>query len=240
VPNAGSTFTSQSLPDHHFTMAPTFAGNDVGYVDASTTCTLTLANPTNFYSLSFLTGGGHGPVNVNYTVHHQSGSSETGTFVAPDWFAGSAAAWVVNGRVDVNSCSFQTWTGGNTVAIYSEDITLANTASPVTSISLSFGSGNYGGANAGVFALSGVSNNSLVTNLLNNITRVARNSNGTVTLTATGLTGYSYVVQFTTNLTPPLVWQNLSTNVAGVNGSWQFTDSHATNSARFYRTSFAP
>ena len=39
-----------------------------------------------------------------------------------------------------------------------------------------------------------------------------------------------------TNLTPPVLWQPLCTNVTG--GLWQFTDTNASgNPARFYRLS---
>jgi len=51
-----------------------------------------------------------------------------------------------------------------------------------------------------------------------------------------GLAGYSYILQTTTNLVPPINWQPVVTNAADNNGNWQFTD---TNSlalpTRFYR-----
>ena len=72
------------------------------------------------------------------------------------------------------------------------------------------------------------------------ITGTVRNPNGSVGLTGTGISGYSYVVQFTTNLTPPVLWQNIGTNVAS-NGQWQFVDTNATNyPAGFYRTLYQP
>jgi sugar lactone lactonase YvrE len=45
------------------------------------------------------------------------------------------------------------------------------------------------------------------------------------------------VVLCATYLSPPVVWQSISTNIAGVNGDWQFTDTNAVNhQMRFYRS----
>jgi hypothetical protein len=52
-----------------------------------------------------------------------------------------------------------------------------------------------------------------------------------------GTPNQSYVVQYTTNLLPAVVWTTLATNMAGANGLFEHTDLGATNSsARFYRT----
>jgi polygalacturonase len=61
-------------------------------------------------------------------------------------------------------------------------------------------------------------------------------SNGSVVLDFTGIPGSIYWVMATTNLSPP-DWTPVSTNIAGTNGLWQFTDTKATNFLyRFYRT----
>jgi hypothetical protein len=66
------------------------------------------------------------------------------------------------------------------------------------------------------------------------------NGNGTVTLTFSGIDGYTYQVDAATNLAPPVVWITVSTNIA-VGGSWQFTDTQATNYLnRFYRSVYRP
>ena len=59
-------------------------------------------------------------------------------------------------------------------------------------------------------------------------------SNGVVNITFFGIPNYTYVVQTTTNLSTP--WWNLSTNTAGTNGSWFFTDPNATNAQQYYRS----
>ncbi len=85
----------------------------------------------------------------------------------------------------------------------------------------------------------GGTTNGIVTVLMaqQNISGVTVNSQGGVTLDFTGIPGSTYWVETTTNLTPPENWTPISTNVAGTDGLWQFTDAQATNFLqRFYRT----
>jgi hypothetical protein len=63
-------------------------------------------------------------------------------------------------------------------------------------------------------------------------------TNGTVTLNLLTAANTSSELLAATNLTPPVVWQSLYTNVTGTNGVWQFTDTNASQyPVRFYRTS---
>jgi len=59
-------------------------------------------------------------------------------------------------------------------------------------------------------------------------------TNGVVNITFFGIPNYTYVVQTTTNLSVP--WWTLSTNTAGTNGIWLFTDPNATNAQQYYRS----
>jgi len=64
------------------------------------------------------------------------------------------------------------------------------------------------------------------------------NPNGSVTLNLLTAPNASSEVQAATNLTPPVVWQSLGTEVPGTNGRWQFTATNASQwPVRFYRTS---
>ncbi len=72
--------------------------------------------------------------------------------------------------------------------------------------------------------------------LTHNIVGITNQGGGAVTLTATGIPGWTYEVQSVSNLTFPLSWQTLSTNIAGTNGLFQFTDLGATNAEGYYRT----
>jgi uncharacterized repeat protein (TIGR03803 family) len=71
------------------------------------------------------------------------------------------------------------------------------------------------------------------------ITNTIQNLDGSLTLFFIGAPNSTNIVQVATNLTPPIEWQNVSTNVADANGAWQFTDRNNTSATRFYR-SYAP
>jgi uncharacterized repeat protein (TIGR03803 family) len=71
------------------------------------------------------------------------------------------------------------------------------------------------------------------------ITNIVLNAARTVTLFFVGSPDSTNIIQATTNLNSPTAWQNISTNLADSAGAWQFTDTIATNSSRFYR-SYAP
>jgi subtilase family serine protease len=81
------------------------------------------------------------------------------------------------------------------------------------------------------------------TNLINVLTsspfiyRTLRNSDGSVTLSFVCPPSSTNVVLSATNLSPPVIWQPLSTNIAGADGNWQFTDTNAASyQTRFYRS----
>jgi hypothetical protein len=244
VPSAGSWITTAN---QIYVMAPSYTGDDVAYVDASTSDTIILATPATVWGLSFLCSAGHGPIGVAYQVNHADATSETGTFTALDWFNGAAVAFTAGGRVDVgndggNSGSIQTF--GNVPVMHWLNIGVTNINSPVTSINLTWatGAGNYSGGNAEIFAVSGA-----YTNQQDAITSIVKNGNGSLqgsgstTLNFQGIPGYQYILQFTTNVTPPVVWQNITTNTAAGNGLTQFIDTRATNHpAAFYRTYYLP
>jgi sugar lactone lactonase YvrE len=64
------------------------------------------------------------------------------------------------------------------------------------------------------------------------------NSDGSVTLDFVTAPNVSSRVLAATNLTPPVVWQPIYTNVAGPAGAWRFTDTNAgSHPLRFYRSS---
>jgi uncharacterized repeat protein (TIGR03803 family) len=71
------------------------------------------------------------------------------------------------------------------------------------------------------------------------ITNIVHNPDSSVTLYFLGGPNSTNVIQATTNLTPPAMWRNVSTNVADPGGAWQFTEPPSTNSTRFYH-SYAP
>ena len=69
------------------------------------------------------------------------------------------------------------------------------------------------------------------------IFRAVHNADGSLTLDFVSPPNSTNVVLSTTNLSPLVPWQSLSTNVAGPNGDWQFTDTNTPASVvRFYRS----
>jgi hypothetical protein len=65
---------------------------------------------------------------------------------------------------------------------------------------------------------------------------ISRNDDSTVTVTFQGTPGTQYVVQASSDLSSPANWVNISTNLAGSNGVWTFTESVTNHPARFYRS----
>ncbi|HTV63030.1 MAG TPA: glycoside hydrolase family 76 protein [Verrucomicrobiae bacterium] len=157
LPHPGTTFTSASLPNHQYTMPPSYTANNALMLDAVlTNGAFTLTTPVAYAGLSFLESGGNNGVSFNYTVHHQDGTEETGGTNIPDWFNGANPAWTANGRVNADTFAFSN-VNGNDPRLYSLDIPLTNTASPVTSVGFSYTSGGGHGAIMAVSGLNGTS-----------------------------------------------------------------------------------
>ncbi len=68
------------------------------------------------------------------------------------------------------------------------------------------------------------------------ITNTVQNPDGSVTLYFLGAPNSTNIVQMTVSLTPPIAWQNVSTNIADAGGVWQYTDTNRTTAFRFYRS----
>ena len=63
------------------------------------------------------------------------------------------------------------------------------------------------------------------------------NPDRSLTLNFVSLPQSTNIVQATANLTPPIIWIPISTNSAGADGDWNFTDINAAAStAQFYRS----
>jgi hypothetical protein len=151
IPTAGSVLTNAPDADHSFRFAPSYSANNVLLVDADNGGSFTPATPSNFSALSFLTSAGGGSVVISYVINHSDGSSETGTFVSPDWFNNVPVAYTSRGRVNVETGGFDTINSDNP-RIYAADISVANTSSPVTRVDLTYSAGT---GHAMIFAMSG-------------------------------------------------------------------------------------
>jgi predicted alpha-1,6-mannanase (GH76 family) len=155
LPTAGSTLTNPVSPDHIYTLAPSWTGNNVAMVNSNHSANLVPGASSPFSALSFLASAGHGPAAVDYRVMHADGTQEAGTFTAPDWFNNAPVVFYAQGRVDVVAGTFNS-VNNNEERLYAEDITLTNIGSQVTNISLSWDTNNGSGSLAAIFALSGV------------------------------------------------------------------------------------
>jgi hypothetical protein len=65
---------------------------------------------------------------------------------------------------------------------------------------------------------------------------VAANGDGTVTATFRGTPGAQYLVQAVSDLRQSAGRENVSTNTAGADGLWTFTESMAAHAQRYYRS----
>jgi len=64
---------------------------------------------------------------------------------------------------------------------------------------------------------------------------IADNHDGTITVTFTASPEEEYVVQVASALGAGTVWTNVSTNTAGTDGTWTYTESTTNQTQRFYR-----
>lgn len=142
LPAAGSVFIAQDNANYSFRAPPTYVGPNGILIDTVVTSgTFTLTTPAAYNLLSFIGSGGNGGDVIAVRVNHQDGSFEVGSFGCPDWFGGTGIAFTAGGRCQ-SPVTFTTETDGANPRIYFRDITLTNTTSPVTSILLSYQSGN--------------------------------------------------------------------------------------------------
>jgi hypothetical protein len=153
LPAAGSTFASAAAANHQYTMAPNYTTNNAMLIDGIVTNgTWTVTTPVAYTNLSFLTSGGHNGRTIAVLIHHQDGTTERSTFSSPDWFNGTSPAVTANGRVNVQTFLLDSVSSGNP-RLYSRDISVINTTSPI--ISIDFTNASPAGGNVGIFAVSG-------------------------------------------------------------------------------------
>ena len=152
LPAAGTTITSVSQSDHLFALPPSYTNNNAVLIATNLpSAAIGLpAAPVPCSGLSFLCEAGTGPVNVNYTVQHADGTTETGSLAIPDWFASAPTnaneVLAVGARVDALGMTFQTPGNispntGNAPYMWSMDIALADISSAVTNVAFTYASG---------------------------------------------------------------------------------------------------
>ncbi|HEV2455451.1 MAG TPA: glycoside hydrolase family 76 protein [Verrucomicrobiae bacterium] len=243
IPHPGTTFSSAVLPNHQYTMPPSYAANDALMLDSQlTTGTLTLTSPAAYSGLSLLESGGHNGVAFSYSVDHQDGAVETGSSSIPDWFNGPNPAWIANGRVDVGTFVFSS-VNGNDPQLYSLDIPLTDTTSPVTKINFAFLSGGGHGAIMAVSGLNGGIYSPIVVTGYNEQIVMAQNAGkplpltGVTTATMDGGTNNTGSTYYETGYVPQApetglpIPSSLVTNVSAPGAIYQMPPNYAANDA---------
>ena len=151
LPKAGTRQLSEAVADHEYQFAPSYTENNAVLIDADVkSATLVMVNPSACVTLSFLTAGGNGGGKVAYTIHHQDGTSQAGSFICVDWINGFTAAYTGAGRIDLNTYTFNVDPGNP--RLYPCDVSLTNIGSPVTSIDFAYVNG---AGHSVIFAVSG-------------------------------------------------------------------------------------
>lgn len=152
LPTAGSIIQGEEVPDHEFELPASYTTNNAILIDSVDQAgALDLVPPSAMGFVSFLLSAGGGSVTVGCRVHHEDGSEETGSFVAPNWFNEPRPAWTANGRADVKSFTFSDINSVNP-RLYARDLALTNLTSPVTRIEFTY---EAGVGHAAIFAASG-------------------------------------------------------------------------------------
>jgi hypothetical protein len=185
---------------------------------------------------------------ANYTINYVAGTltitEASSSLALVSSLNPSAETSNVTFTVTVSPVSPATPTPTGSVQFFANGIALGSPASLVSGVAAISTSGLAAGSNdiAAVYLGDGnfgSSSNTLVQvvtlNLAQPITLgIKANGNGTVTVSFQGTPGGQYIVQATTNLGQPGTWSSVSTNIAGADGLWTFTDS-TTQSHKFYR-----
>ncbi len=230
LPTGGSTLTNISAPDHVYVLPASYTQNNAVLVDSENNGTIRFATPAKFSTLSFLTSAGNGAVTIGYTVNHEDGSIETGTFAAPDWFNATGPAFNANGRVDVGNGLYANVNSGYP-RLYPADITQIGTNSPITTVDLSLSEGT---GHAAVFAVSGALGNvpPLVASQPASVT-VLEGSPVQFTATASGTLPLNYTWQVGTNDT--FVNLQNDANISGANTATLNINSAALANGAQYR-----
>jgi hypothetical protein len=154
LPAPGTSFISEQDPGHQFVMPPSYCENDAVLIDATDPkASLTPSTPAPYSRLSFLTASGHGPVTNQCVVNHSDGTSETNSFISPDWYDDLPPAFTAQGCVSV-STKLLSALNSNSPRLFAVDLSLTNSKSAITNLWLSFGGGGND-SHAIIFALSG-------------------------------------------------------------------------------------
>jgi hypothetical protein len=166
LPQAGTVITSTNLPDHHYVMPASYTGPNAAYCDSNQpTTTITFANPTNVFAVSFLSANANGGIQIQVVLNHQSAAPETNFFSSLDWFNGISPAFTAAGRLNSDNRSMNNFIPASTnPRFYEAQFAVVNTNDPIVSATLRWTTNNGTGGTSStssrfvVMAVSGTTN----------------------------------------------------------------------------------
>lgn len=158
LPPAGSLISSVSLAGHNYRLPQSYTANNAIYVDSNNPiANITIAIPTNFSALSFLSATANGTVTNQCVMQYADGTTETNTFTSKDWFNGTPFAFNANGRVDTGNRTINNVNNGNP-RLYEAEFVLGNSGSYLTNVVLKW-IGGSASSRVVVLAVSAISGN---------------------------------------------------------------------------------
>ena len=170
---------------------------------------------------------------LRWFTNNPDGSNPRGDLVlSGDTLYGITGNGGTNGAGSIFSIATN---GSNSMVLYSYKFASGGFSpfgGPALANNTLYASSSQGGGGGGtIISLSLPSTVIVISNLVLNV-------DGSVTINFSGSANGTYLVQAATNLSPPVTWLNVSTNLSAANGTWQYTDTNAiSNPARFFRAS---
>ena len=141
IPEAGSILPSEFSPDHQYQMPGSYHEPNAFLIDTTrSNAVLSFRTPTNCAILSFLTSSGVARTVVGYEIRHVDGTTERGTFTSPNWYSDGNPAWAANGKANVTTFIHYDLNSYNP-RLYSVDVPVSDSLTPIGSIGLSWVSG---------------------------------------------------------------------------------------------------
>jgi len=183
LPQAGSFLTNANDSSHWYVMPANYSNNNAVLLDAEFgSATLSPVSPAAWSVLSFLGASAHGAVTNRCVLYHTDGTSETNSFIMPDWLdTMTQPAFTANGRINTNRRMVDNLNTGSP-RLFGMDVIVTRTNSAVTNMVLTFLNGTSSSAHEVIFAVSGSTSSSIARPTLT----ISPGSGGSLVLRSSG------------------------------------------------------
>lgn len=218
------------------------------HITATYATPATVISPVGAYSITATLVDPSGKLN-NYTVNSRNGTltisqANSATVVAssrnPSLYGSNATF-----SATVTPIGPATTTPRGLVRFYTNGVALASLVALTDGVATFSTAGLPPGTNTVLAAYAGDGNFLGTSNSLVQVVHavgqtpstigIRDNRDGTVTVSFSGTPGAQYIIQAKSDLAPATAWDNDSTDVAGTDGQWSFTDSTSDHRIRLYR-----